>query len=437
MTDVLIIGAGFAGMVAAIQLAQHGMKVTMLEAKDRAGGRVFTLHDTAANAPIELGAEFIHGRPHEIWDLLRQHKIPAHEVEGDTWCFQDGKLNKCDFFTETNEILDEMSDGGPDQSFDDFLSQTQGSDKAKGWARNYVMGFHAADPSLISLHSLVRGTKADQEIDGERAFRIPTQGYEALRQLFLKQLGEAGVELHLATVAKTVIWRKGYVELHAESLGKPVLLTAKRCLVTLPLGVLQAWAGEPGTVQFEPELPPDKVRAIDLLAMGGVIRVDLCFREAFWRSIKAPRGSEGTKNLSFLLTQHDWFPTWWTPLPDKSPLLTGWAPFGSAEKLSGRSKSFVIEKALETLASILSISSHEIESLLAASYTHDWQSDPYARGAYSYVKVGGEGAQRALGAPINGTLFFAGEATDVTGHHGTVHGAMASGYRTAAEIINS
>jgi len=92
MSDVLIIGSGFAGMTAALQLAQHGMKVAILEAKDRPGGRVLTLHDPVCNAPIELGAEFIHGFPAPIWDVLRKPRIPAHEVAGDTWCLRHGKL---------------------------------------------------------------------------------------------------------------------------------------------------------------------------------------------------------------------------------------------------------------------------------------------------------------------------------------------------------
>jgi len=432
LTDVLIIGAGFAGMTAALQLAQHGLKVTILEAKDRVGGRVLTLHDTTTKAPIELGAEFIHGRPHEIWDILRQHKIPTHEVAGDTWCFRRGKLSQCDFFGDVDNILGKMSDTNPDESFADFLSRTSASENAKLWSRSLVTGFHAADPSMISVHSLVRGTEADEEINGERTFRIPQHGYEALRQLFLKQLQEVGVEIHLSTLAKRITWRKGKVAIHAEPLGNPVMFNSRRCLVTLPLGVLQA-----GSVHFEPPLPASKTRALELLAMGKVIRVTLCFTKPFWHSVRPPGSGVSLKNLSFLLSQEEWFPTWWTALPEESPVLTGWATFRNAERMSGKDKSFVIEKVLATLATISGVSKHEIAGLLIAVYTHDWQSDPFARGAYSYVKVGGEGVQQALGAPIDETLFFAGEATDNTGHHGTVHGAIASGFRTAAEIINS
>jgi monoamine oxidase len=74
--------------------------------------------------------------------------------------------------------------------------------------------------------------------------------------------------------------------------------------------------------------------------------------------------------------------------------------------------------------------------LLGAAYFHDWQNDPFSRGAYSYGAVGSDGAQEALGRPIESTLFFAGEATDTTGNNGTVHGAIASGRRAAKEILH-
>jgi monoamine oxidase len=79
----------------------------------------------------------------------------------------------------------------------------------------------------------------------------------------------------------------------------------------------------------------------------------------------------------------------------------------------------------------------QIEDLTESAAYHDWQTDPFARGAYSYVKAGGDSAQAGLAAPLEQTLFFAGEATDVSGYHGTVHGAIASGHRAAQEILDS
>jgi len=140
-------------------------------------------------------------------------------------------------------------------------------------------------------------------------------------------------------------------------------------------------------------------------------------------------------NLSFLFSRDPLFPTWWTLMPEELPIITGWAPAHSAESLSGMSEGRIIDKALDSLSRLLGIVKARIQSQLITAYFHDWDSDPFSRGAYSYVKAGGEGCQKTLGAPVAETLFFAGEATDITGYNGTVHGAIASGQRAAKEIL--
>lgn len=121
--DVIVIGAGVAGLVAAFSLAESGQSVMVLEARDRTGGRVYTLTDSTKKLPIELGAEFIHGLPSEILDLLREAHIPFTEVEGDNWCFDRDRLSSCEFFSEVEDILQKMSDEGPDESFESFLGR--------------------------------------------------------------------------------------------------------------------------------------------------------------------------------------------------------------------------------------------------------------------------------------------------------------------------
>ena len=123
-------------------------------------------------------------------------------------------------------------------------------------------------------------------------------------------------------------------------------------------------------------------------------------------------------------------------MPEKLPIITGWAPFRCADRLSGKSSSFVTDRSLQTLGSLLNIGPAELARLLEAAYFHDWQNDPFSRGAYSYGESDADGAQEALGSPVQNTLFFAGEATDTSGHNGTVHGAIASGRRAAKEILH-
>jgi len=103
--------------------------------------------------------------------------------------------------------------------------------------------------------------------------------------------------------------------------------------------------------------------------------------------------------------------------------------------MGGMTDGRIIDKAVESLASLLGLEKNRLTSQLNTAYLHNWDTDPFSRGAYSYVKVGGEGCQATLAAPIAKTLFFAGEHTDTTGHNGTVHGAIASGQRAAKQIL--
>jgi monoamine oxidase len=442
--DVIIIGAGAAGLAAAAELGRSGLSVSILEARDRIGGRIFTVRDSALNVPIELGAEFIHGLPPEIWLPLQARNISPTEVEGALYCVKNAHLSTCDLFSRMDEILDRMDDRLPDESFRSFLercwpeaSRNPEQQEAIQRALGYVTGFNAADPDQVGVHWLLKGMRADEAIEADRSFRL-TNGYQHLIEIYQQELVQYGVTTQANTIVEAIHWRTGHAEVIAHNGKGPARFTTSRVLVTLPLAVLQANPGSVGAVQFSPPLPTQKLDAMRRMEMGKVIRIVLRFRDRFWETISAGAGDSRTiADMSFLFSQDGWFPTWWTAMPRTLPIMTGWAPFRSAEKLSGKSQSFVIEHSLETLSRLMRIDRRELESLLEAAYFHDWQSDPFSLGAYSYGKVDAEAAPEALGIPMDNTLFFAGEATDTSGHNGTVHGAIASGRRAAAEILRS
>ena len=435
--EVIIIGAGVSGLAAAVRLVRAGLQVSIIEARPQIGGRIFTRRDTATNTAIELGAEFIHGCPPEIFDLLKERHVKPVAVSGDPWCV-DTRVHPCDFFSQIDDLLQKMDDAGRDQSFVDFLGQhPEAPPEIRDRALAYVTGFNAADPKLVSEHWLVQGLRAEEEIGGERAFRIPG-GYQVLIEIYRKQLMDAGASILLNTVAENIRWQNGEVEIAANHPTESFTLKAPRALVTLPLGVLQAKAGQPGAIRFIPELPAEKRDALDQLVMGRVIRMTLRFRERFWDEIKPqPGGKKTLAHMSFLFSPDDRFPTWWTTMPEKLPIITAWSPSRCADQLSGLGEFAVAEKALETLSRLLAVGNSELESQLEVAYMHDWQTDPFSRGAYSYVKVGGTGAPHELARPVDKTLFFAGEATDTSGFTGTVHGGIASGHRAAGEILKA
>ncbi len=426
-TEVLVVGGGVAGLAAAAELGRAGVQVELVEARDRLGGRIFTIHEPQFKTPIELGAEFIHGKPPEIWDLLREMDARVYEVEGDHWCSRGGKLSLCDFFEKVETLLQEMTSAGPDRPFTDFLESADADSETKQQALAYITGFHAARADEISMHSLVHGLQADAAIQGDRAFRLDG-GYDLLVNHLAAKCEAMHVKVRRGCVVRQIRWSKDGVAVAAQDVRDGhVSLLASRALMTVPLSVLQQPADSPSAIGFSPTLAA-KHDALQHLAMGNVLRVTLRFRERFW-------AHGGLSGLSFLFSDDDWFPTWWTLAPHTAAVLTGWSPSAHAEKLAQRTSEFIIQQALGSIAKLTERRREEVVRLVEKAYVHDWQADPFARGAYSYVKVGGESAQRALAAPLEKTLFFAGEATDYTGHHGTVHGAIASGRRAAQEIL--
>jgi monoamine oxidase len=439
---VIVVGAGAAGLAAAVELARAGVSVTILEARNRVGGRMFTQRDPVFQAPIELGAEFIHGLPPEIWEPLRARNVKIEEVSGEPWCFQKGRLCSCDFFSEVDDILKKMDARSADESFLSFLKRCcdpkNDPKKQEAYERAlaYVTGFNAADPDRVGVHWLVKGMRAEEQIEGDRAFRA-ANGYQDLLDILCGELARQAVQIKTEIVVNSIRWSQGRVEVEAHRTGESQKFEAERVLVTIPLGVMKAASEDEGAVCFVPALPRTKSDALAKLEMGKVIRVTLRFKRRFWDTIPAP-GNDGKtlSNMGFLFSDDEWLPTWWTTMPWKLPIITGWAPFRCAERLSGKSESFVVDRCLQTLAKLLNTGIEQITSLFEAAYFHDWQNDPFSRGAYSYGAVGSDGAQEALARPLETTLFFAGEATDTAGHNGTVHGAIASGRRAAKEILH-
>ena len=441
--DVLVLGAGAAGLAAARDLSHAGLRVTIIEARPRVGGRILTLHDSRSPVPLELGAEFIHGERAETLSLAQAAGLAVLELPGLHDLAAAGRFKAMDGFWElvdrmNKDLARRLVRRGRDFPVSEYLDSRSVPPARRGMLRDFLQGFYAAHPDRLSAESLAVEARGDGNAERDEVaggqFRIANGG-DALMKWLRDGLDPDRTELRLSTVAQTVEWKRESVRVGCRGADRAPLPTvsARTAVITLPLAVLKA-----GMVRFEPALPA-KQRALAGLETGQVFKIVLRFRNAFWDDaefLKERRGPSGTDRggVNFLHGHGAEVPTWWTTLPVRSPVLVGYVGAVAAEQLLAEEPPSRLERTLVALSEILAVPRRDLEDQLDASASHDWRADPFARGAYSYIGVGGIGAPRALARPVEGTLFFAGEATDGP-QIGTVAGALASGRRAAREVL--
>ena len=436
--DVVVIGAGVAGLAAAKRLAEAGTTTVVLEARGRIGGRIYTTRDDRTPMPIELGAEFVHGSAPELVEIARRRNLVVCDIHGERWSAQRGKLTPMDdddFWKQLGRVMRRLDpERTPDRSFQEFLDGKPGGPslaRERRIAGEYVEGFHAADLSRVSERALADGGAPEDE-EGTRQARI-LDGYDQVPLALAASV--SGVRL--GHVVREIAWEPGAVEVRYARAGNGVsAITAGAAIITVPLGVLQQENG-PSALAFTPDVA-DTRRAANQLAMGTVARIVLLFRDPFWSSqdMKRKTGGRSLAELSFLHSSDDDVPTWWTAGPVRAGTLVGWAGGPKATRLVTRGSAEVEARAIAAIGRLFGMRRKRVESLIEGCWYHDWHADPFSLGAYSYAMVGGSTAAKRLARPVARTLFFAGEAADGEGRTGTVHGAIGTGYRAAASVLS-
>ena len=416
--DVLIIGAGVAGLTAARELTAAGKRVLLAEARERLGGRILTHH--TPDGPVELGAEFVHGAVEETLSVARAAALALRETErGAPRSTGARREAAADIFSAMDVVLAHASSEGPDESFQQLVERVDVAPEIKAQSLAFVAGYHAADPARFSVQALRKNTAADERPGADRQFRF-VGGYDGLVTAIFQRIDPDLCEVRLGTVVTAVSWGRRRVAVRT-SAGEE--LAAPQLIVTVPLGVLKA-----GAIAFSPRLA-DKEDAVSRLEMGDAERVSLCVAGDAW--VAPERFPPG----GFLMTGEPPFPVWWVSRPPPFPVVTGWAGGRNARALAGMSSAARVDAAVAAAAAALEVAPDRLRQELRGGFTHDWLADPFARGAYSYPGVGGSEAGDELAVPIDETLFFAGEATESDGNNGTVHGAIASGRRAARRVL--
>jgi len=420
--DVIVIGAGMAGLTAARDLARAGVDVLVLEARDRVGGRIHTLHDRAPHG-LEVGAQMIHGSRAPTWDLVRAIGATTRPFSdwGTVPWSAAGGFQKPDPARQ-GEIEGRLARSyhdyhGDDISFREFLVAEKFTPEEQDAVAEHALSW-SAEADEVSLRAAMEDDAAwDRYLD--RNYQV-VGGYDALPKSLAAGLGD---RVRMSSVVREVEWGRFGVRVSYEREGRVEKARSRRAVVTLPIGVLQS-----GAPVFTPALPAWKVRSIQSLHMGRVVVVHLLFDSWFWRD------------------QDPGFPGWhtrggrisfWDPHPVGSgaPILLGWIEGTAAQELSDLGEAAGRERALAWVEEVFP--SGGARHRLEWSSLRDWLRDPYSLGSYSFTRPGGWSQRAVLATPIEDHLHFAGEATAEAPHYQTVHGAYASGRRAAREVLSA
>ena len=413
---VIIIGAGMSGAKAARDLVDAGCQVTILEARGRIGGRIWT--NRSMGMPLDLGASWIHGsRGNPIDRLAKSLGVPlrAWDYEDIHYCGANAER----VFAAIERFENRLERTGmrvysrnPNASVKDVIDALEADNVFSGLSKSesaliiqvLIEQSAAVDADQLAMASLLEG----KSFGGPD--KLFPQGYDALVTTLL-----SGVDVQLGEVVSEIDYTSPVVKITTPS----NVYEADCVLVTVPLGVLKS-----GDISFIPPLPPEKQAAIDRLGMGVLNKVCLKFPRVFWH-----------KDVNFLVCAHNAQAEWatWMNLADVTgePVLMAFNGGGFGRELEQYDDAAIISRALSSLKTMYGRDVGDPTELLITR----WASDRYAYGSYSHLPPGATTTMRDdLARSIGDKVYFCGEAT-TRDYSATVHGAFLTGRRAASEIL--
>jgi monoamine oxidase len=414
--DIGIAGAGISGLIAGLQLQKAGHRVIIFESRLRTGGRIQSI--TIGSYTVECGPEFIHGNLKETIELLNEYKIPYVPVNGKMYNVREAH------FTEEYEMapgwermLAKMKSIQRDMPLQEFLFENFPGNtfqELRDAAVRFAEGFDLADTRTASVQALIR----EWEHDETEQYRIPS-GYGTLVNAIVTDFTNCGGKILLDHAVKKVDWNAEKPEV---ILGNGTLCMVDKLIVSVPVGLLQKKSAE--SIEFSPPLS-EKENAWNHIGFGSVVKIVMIWSHAFWEQ-KIP--------AALFIFSDNFFPTWWTQHPMDIPILTGWLGGPSADFFAGHPENFFLEKAMEGLSSIFSVPMEKLKGYLKEFKVFNWTNEAWSRGAYSYSRVGFQNHLEICRQPVQGKIFFAGEACYEGAYPGTVEAAVVTGLETARRL---
>lgn len=418
---VLVIGAGLAGLAAARTLTAQGFQVTVVEARDRIGGRIWT-STLWPDLPLDLGASWIHGTDGNPLTALADQintKRLVTSYDRSVMYQTDGQP----LHTEASNRLEALR-----EEFDEMLQQADELDTDLSLRQLLEPLFrqYQAEPDVLQLLNFLLSSTVEQEYAGaatqlsarwfDSAREFPgddalfAAGFQAIIEFLAQKL-----DIKLAQVVTHIHWQNNRVRVQTHSTE----FHADHVVVTLPLGVLKAQQ-----VQFIPALPQQKQQAIKTLKMGVLNKCYLRFDKRFW--------PEHADWLEYISARHgEW--TEWVSFSRLTgvPVLLGFQAAEQGVAMEAMTDQQIVASAMQTLTKIFG---PNIPAPTAYQLTR-WASDQFAGGSYSFNPLGITAKTRQdLAQPVGRTLFFAGEAAEPE-YFGTAHGAYLSGLNAAQQVL--